>query len=50
MSSNTVGEKTWQQLVEESFGVDPTFVKTVDTLCFERGKSEAQAINFMLRR
>jgi hypothetical protein len=43
------GEKTWQQLVEESIGVDPTFVKTVYNLCLERGKTEAQAINFMLR-
>jgi hypothetical protein len=43
------GEKTWQELVEENIGVDPTFVKTVSKLCLERGKTEAQAINFMLR-
>ena len=42
-------EKTWQQQVEETFGIDPTFVKTVYKLCLERGKTEAQAINFMLR-
>jgi hypothetical protein len=35
--------------VEETFGIDPTFVKTVYKLCLERGKTEAQAINFMLR-
>jgi hypothetical protein len=43
------GEKPWQQLVEESFGIDPPFVKPVSTLCLERGKTEAQAINFILR-
>ncbi|MFO0890964.1 MAG: hypothetical protein U0790_17705 [Isosphaeraceae bacterium] len=42
-------ETSWQQQVEGTFGIDATFVKTVFTLCTERGKTEAQALRFMLQ-
>jgi hypothetical protein len=40
---------TWQQHIEQRLGINADFVNALYSLCIEHGKTERQALGFMLR-